>query len=204
MDCVDLTKFSHLIYTLEVNLKSCSCVSWYKFVMRNLITVVIRMESWFGGCFRYWEIINIWLWDQLWSKAHYLSGILYECAGLTSWRKLTKGAKCGEINARRGGGRENFFSPEFNRANIKRTTVHIFLTYFSPPLHFRHPRISQLFFESKLVLYFPTVTVPDANGSRCREVAELTEWSEVLEELIFWLYTKDISRLSWNSPFFIY
>jgi hypothetical protein len=91
---------------------------------------------------------------------------------------------------------------KFNRASIKRTTLHIFLTYFSPPLHFRHPRISQLFFESKPVLYFPTATVPDANGSRCREVAELTEWSEVLEELIFLLYTKDISRLSWNSRFF--
>jgi len=88
--------------------------------------------------------------------------------------EINEGAKCGEISMRRGGvvgrGKGEFFSSEFNRANIKRTTVHnIFRTYFPPSLHFQHPRISQLFFESKPVLCLPTATVPDANGSRCRE-----------------------------------
>jgi hypothetical protein len=85
----------------------------------------------------------------------------------------------------RGGREGGFFFSEFNHADIKRTTVHIFRTYFSPPLHFHHPRIFQLFFESKPVLYLSTATVPDANGSLCREVVELIEWNEVLEELIF-------------------
>ena len=84
----------------------------------------------------------------MWSKAGYLAGMLYDCTGLRSWRKLTKGAKCGEISARRVRGRwrgkENFFF----LLNLIALTSNAQLYIFSVPTSLPHYISSTLEFPS--------------------------------------------------------